>query len=45
MKGLFIGGVHRTLTFRDGTEKGKEYTIAHIVFELGNIVETFKGEK
>lgn len=28
-----------------GTEKGKEYAIAHIVFELGNIVETFKGEK
>lgn len=27
-----------------GTEKGKEYAIAHIVFELGNIVETFKGE-
>lgn len=31
--------------FITGTEKGKEYTIAHIVFELGNIVETFKGEK
>lgn len=28
-----------------GTEKGKEYAIAHIVFELGNIVEIFKGEK
>lgn len=28
-----------------GTEKGKEYAIAHIVFELGNIVETFKEEK
>lgn len=28
-----------------GMEKGKEYAIAHIVFELGNIVETFKGEK
>lgn len=27
-----------------GMEKGKEYAIAHIVFELGNIVETFKGE-
>ena len=31
--------------FITGTEKGKEYAIAHIVFELGNIVETFKGEK
>lgn len=31
--------------FITGTEKGKEYPIAHIVFELGNIVETFKGEK
>ena len=28
-----------------GMEIGKEYAIAHIVFELGNIVETFKGEK
>lgn len=26
-------------------QKGKEYAIAHIVFELGNIVEIFKGEK
>lgn len=24
---------------------GKEYTLAYIIFELGNIVETFKGEK
>ena len=31
--------------FITGTEKGKEYAIAHIVFELGNIVEIFKGEK
>lgn len=31
--------------FITGIEKGKEYAIAHIVFELGNIVETFKGEK
>lgn len=28
-----------------GMEKGKEYAIAHIVFELGNVVEIFKGEK
>lgn len=24
---------------------GKEYALAYIIFELGNIVETFKGEK
>lgn len=28
-----------------GMEKGKEYALAYIIFELGNIVETFKGEK
>ena len=31
--------------FITGVEKGKEYAIAHIIFELGNIVEIFKGEK
>lgn len=28
-----------------GQEKGKEYALADIIFELGNIVEEFKGEK
>lgn len=26
-------------------EKGKEYALANIIFELGDIVEEFKGEK
>lgn len=26
-------------------EKGKEYALANIIFELGNVVEIFKGEK
>lgn len=28
-----------------GKKDGKEYALAYIIFELGNIVETFKGEK
>ncbi|CUQ23181.1 hypothetical protein [Bacteroides thetaiotaomicron] len=28
-----------------GKKGGKEYALAYIIFELGNIVETFKGEK
>lgn len=26
-------------------EKGKEYALANIIFELGNVVEIFKGEE
>lgn len=41
---LVLSSCMMKMDFIISKKGGKEYALAYIIFELGNIVETFKGE-